>query len=451
MNQISSLHSPRLDQLNRDNLLTYFQNAWQLEDILLHSIVPDKAFYLNPDSLRNPLIFYLGHSAVFYINKLIQVKHLHQRINPDYEILFEIGVDPETPEELNTAIKDIYWPSVDQVWQYRSEVYDLICDIIKSLSINFPIDQSHPLWALMMSIEHQRIHIDTSSMLIRQLPIDQVKTPQHWQYAPSSYDSKIKPQMIQVSGGTVILGKPKDFPLYGWDSEYGCLPLEVNSFLASNYLVTNGEFLEFVKAGGYENSDYWDRDSWSWKQRYHVQHPKFWLPQERNYKYRAMFDEMSLPFDWPVEVNYYEAIAYCRWKGSNYRLMTEAEWQLATYGNQDNLTVIEPSKTPLYNLNLKWGSPSPVGYAEREQTEVRLYDMRGNVWQWLQSCFTPLPGFQPHPLYPDFSVPFFDHQHQMMLGGSWITQGTQSLKFYRNWFRPYFYQHAGFRLAQNLD
>jgi 5-histidylcysteine sulfoxide synthase len=449
MNQITSVLPPCLDQLTPEILLNYFQNAWQLEDLLFHSIIDPNTFYDNPDPLRNPLIFYLGHSAVFYINKLIQVDLLTQRINPEYEQLFEIGVDPETPEELKETIQTINWPSVEQVWQYRTKIYQRIGDVINSLKINFPIDQNHPLWALMMAIEHQRIHIDTSSMLIRQLPINQLKRSENWHYAPT-FKGKIEPKMIEIDGGTVILGKPKDFPLYGWDSEYGCLPVEVKPFLASNYLVTNGEFLEFVKTGGYDNSDYWDKKSYNWRQQYNIQHPKFWISHKDNYHYRAMFDEIVLPLDWPAEVNYYEAIAYCRWKGENYRLMTEAEWQLTTYGQKDSLTLLEYEPMTAYNLNLKWGSPTPVGYAEKEKTEVKLYDLRGNVWQWLKTFFAPLPGFQPHRLYLDFSEPFFDDQHPIMLGGAWITQGTQSFKFYRNWFRPYFYQHAGFRLAQNL-
>lgn len=95
---------PKLDSCNNQVILDYFENAWQLEDMLLKSLVGEDTFYINPDPLRNPLIFYLGHSAVFYINKLIRVGLLEKRINPDYEILFEIGVDPDKPEELNQAI-----------------------------------------------------------------------------------------------------------------------------------------------------------------------------------------------------------------------------------------------------------------------------------------------------------------------------------------------------------
>lgn len=204
----------------------------------------------------------------------------------------------------------------------------------------------------------------------------------------------------------------------------------------------------FVKEGGYDNQDYWDEASWQWKTQSNTQHPKFWLPQNGSYHYRAMFDEIELPFDWPVEVNHHEAMAYCRWDGKETRLMSEAEYHLATYNNDENKDLEE--ETGHYNLNLKFGSPSPVGWLKTAKSHSGLYDLRGNVWEWLSDRLNPLPGYQPHYLYEDNSSIFFDDRHQMMLGGSWITNGTEALKYYRNWFRPNFYQHAGFRIAKSV-
>jgi formylglycine-generating enzyme required for sulfatase activity len=58
--------------------------------------------------------------------------------------------------------------------------------------------------------------------------------------------------------------------------------------------------------------------------------------------------------------------------------------------------------------------------------------LRGNVWEWLGDTFYPLAEFQPHYLYEDQSAPFFDSKHQMMLGGSWATNGTMASSCYRN-------------------
>lgn len=433
---------PLLNNCSSQILLKYFENAWEIEETLMKSLVGEETFYLNPDPLRNRLIFYLGHSAVFYINKLIGVGLINKRINSHYETLFEIGVDPETPEELNAATQGISWPKVEEVWQYRQQARQVIAEVINNNKIHLPIDQEHPFWAVLMGIEHNRIHIETSSMLLRQLPIERLKCPPEWQYAPTNREIP-QNEMRFIPGGVVKLGKPWDDQTYGWDSEYGDRTVVVQPFLASKYLITNGEYLEFVQNDGYKNPEYWHSESWQWLQLDKIHHPKFWIPSPEGYRYRATFDEIDLPLDWPVEVNYYEAIAFCRWKGENFRLMSEAEWHQALIHSHSH-----DSSTP-HNLNLRFISSSPVGMFPPANHTIGLYDLRGNVWEWLGDTFNPLPGFKPHPLYQDQAAPFFDGKHQMMLGGSWATNGSMALPTYRNWFRPYFYQHAGFRIAQS--
>ena len=441
MDLLKSRQCPQLDKCDRQTLFNYFENSWELEEILMKSLVGEETFYINPDPLRNRLIFYLGHSAVFYINKLIRVGLLNQRINPDYEILFEIGVDPTTPEELDAAMQDVHWPEVEDVWQYRDKAKAEIAAVIQKTPLNLPIEQNHPLWALIMGMEHNRIHFETSSMLIRQLPVEKLERPECWQYATS--DGKVPDNdMIGVAGGVAELGKPENAPTYGWDSEYGNRKVEVKPFLASKYLITNGEFLKFVDDNGYENRDLWDEESWDWKTQYNIKHPKFWIPSNGSYKYRAMFDEIDLPLDWPVEVNHYEAMAYCSWKGKGIRLMSEAEWNVAAANCEEDQN---------FNLNVKFGSPSPVGILQNAENSSGLYDIRGNVWELLRDNFNSLPGFKPHPLYEDYSAPFFDTQHNIMLGGAWASTGTYASPSCRNWFRRNFYQHAGFRIAQDWD
>ena len=447
------MQPPDLHHCDRQDILAYFQRAWQIEDQLMKSLTSPQTFYLNPDPLRNLLIFYLGHSAVFYINKLVRVDLFTQRINPHFESLFEIGVDPEKPEEIASIFDNLRQVDVADVWAYRQQVHDRVSEFINNLAIALPISPAHPLWALMMAIEHQYIHIETSSMLIRQLPVETLQRPEGWQYAPANGYTKPN-EMIEITGGTVRFGKPQDSRIYGWDIEYGDRTVNVATFQASKYLITNAEFLEFVKDGGYENQNYWHESAWQWKIQHNIKHPKFWIPLNNQqpdeypqYKYRAMFDEIDMPFDFPVEVNHHEAIAYCRWKGNNFRLMSEAEYNLATYGTSGLLSP-QATDNSNFNLNLKFSSPSPVGYLETSPSPSGLSDLRGNVWEWLSDHLTPLSGYQSHYLYANYSAPYFDTKHNMMAGGSWITSGTEACQYYRNWFRPHFYQHAGFRIAK---
>ena len=246
-----------------------------------------------------------------------------------------------------------------------------------------------------------------------------------------------------MSGGTVSLGKPPSDPVFGWDNEYGSLTKEVHSFEVCKHLVTNEEYLEFVLSGSYMNREFWSEDGWEWRTRVGSEHPKFWVPEGDTFSYRAMFDEIPMPMDWPAEVNAHEAQAYCKWKGEGWRLMSEAEFAILTREEQDPLT------SGKYNLHFRFGSCTPVGYCQGETDENSCADLWGNVWDWLSDDFYPLPGFKIHYLYEDFSEIYMDAEHGMLLGGSWATAGAGASRYYRLWFRRYFYQHAGFRLARD--
>jgi len=446
MNNFILNHQPlNLQNCSQEEIINYLNSAWQTEDILFKTILKLDTFYLNPDPLRNPLIFYLGHSAVFYINKLVIVGLLNQGINPYYEKLFEMGVDPETPQELQEAIASRQWDTVDNIWQYRNQAYQTIINVIENTPLSLPINAESPWWAIIMGIEHQRIHVETSSMLIRQLPCELIAKPDISHYA-TSQGKPPQNEMIKLQGGIITLGNSIENNLYGWDVDFGNREIKVKPFAVNKYMITNSEFLEFVRENGYQNPHYWSESAWNWKENYQVNSPKFWLKKDDQYLYRAMFDELELPLDFPVEVNHYEATAYCNYLSQklarNFRLITEAEWHFASQGNEEISN---------YSLNFNYISPHAVGSLTQSKSKFDIYDLRGNIWEWLGDIFTPLANFKPHYLYADYSAPFFDNQHYLLKGGAWATNGYEATSFYRNWFRPYFYQHAGFRLAESID
>ncbi|MFT5780182.1 MAG: 5-histidylcysteine sulfoxide synthase [Crocinitomicaceae bacterium] len=431
-----------LDHTKRSDLKDYFENAWEIYEELFSAIRSESTFYLAPDSLRHPLIFYYGHTAVFYVNKLILSGMISHGINPRFEGLFAKGVDPELPEHLAAEFK---WPSVQEVREYRTEVYNLVWNVIDKMEIPEQTFSTDPIWNLHMAIEHDRIHFETSSVLIRQLNANQLERPSGWSYAPTFGFSE-EFELVHVKGGRVTLGKTEPSGLYGWDNEYGQLTLDVKPFYATKNLVTNGEFINFVKKGGYQKDKYWSKEGLEWKTRTSANLPKFWIKKAENYAYRAMFDEIEMPLDWPAEVNAYEALAYCNFKGPEFRLLSEAEFKLLTKNVHPK---VEPALSEQFNLQMKFGSPSPVGYFESQNGDA-FNDLYGNVWDWLSDSFYALPGFKEHAHYSDFSLPYFGDDHRMLLGGSWATSGTGASQFYRLWFRDYFYQHAGFRLAKTV-
>ena len=152
-----------------------------------------------------------------------------------------------------------------------------------------------------------------------------------------------------------------------------------------------------------------------------------------------------MPLEWPAEVNAFEAKAYLKQKGEEYRLLSETEFRYLT---ELQFNDEEPAISDQYNLKTKFFSPSPVGMMDQENAKIK--DLYGNVWDWLSDDFYPLEGFKAHKDYTDFSASYFDEYHRMLLGGSWASCGTGASKHYRSWFRDYFFQHAGFRIAKSL-
>jgi 5-histidylcysteine sulfoxide synthase/putative 4-mercaptohistidine N1-methyltranferase len=428
----------------RLELLDYFHATYDIDEALFRPLTSHEAFYIRAEALRHPLIFYLGHTAVFYINKLVAAKILNERIEPKYESLFAIGVDEMSWDDLNDAHYD--WPTVEDVLAYRQKVRDTVDRVIRSIPLTMPITWDNPAWALVMGIEHARIHLETSSVIIRQLPLNYVSPHPLWARCPNT-GTPPKNTLVTIPSGMAVLGKAKGHPLYGWDNEYGSFSARVDEFLAAKYLVSNREFLEFVEAGAYEQKELWTEEGWNWRTYRNQIHPLFWIRDGNSYRFRTMLEVIEMPWDWPAEVNYLEAKAFCNWKslqtGKPVRLPTEEEW----YRMRDRSEMPDQpywDKAP-GNVNLEhYASSCPV-------SEFRfgdLYDVIGNVWQWTETPIYGFDGFEVHPYYDDFSTPTFDAKHNLIKGGSWISTGNEATRDSRYAFRRHFFQHAGLRYVE---
>ena len=482
---LTSLPLPNLAVCTRQQALDYFDNSWTLTEVLFSGLQGEEAFFRPPyHSLRHPMIFYFGHPPALYINKLRVAGLIEKPLNPYFERLFETGVDEMRWDDLSK--NEMRWPRIQEVHAYRQQVYRIVRDVIEThpglASGHEPITQQHPLWALFMGFEHERIHLETSSVLIRELPLNLVQRPAEWPRLHPSVSRTTEGfpprvgrefpanDLISVPGQPVALGKPADWPSYGWDNEYGRRETAVQPFQASRYLVSNGEFHAFVTAGGYREPRYWSETGWDWRTFRNLKWPTFWAPDGpaglNHYKLRTLFEVIDMPWDWPVEVNYHEAKAYGAWlaeqEGAPCRLPSEAEHQALRDVQQRDAVTLGVEADPVmnfngaalarecgWNLNLAWSSSWPVNAGRA--TGAGFHDVFGNVWQWLEDHFNPLPGARVHPYYDDFSTPCYDGQHQMILGGSWASTGDEASLWARFHFRPHFFQHAGFRLVRSTD
>lgn len=439
---------PRTPNLNgsdvaatREALRTYFHSTFNRYEQLFETLVNERAYQVKPITLRHPLIFYFGHTATFFVNKLLLAGLLNERINPKFEAMFAVGVDEMSWDDLNDAHYD--WPSSAEVKHYRQQVREAIDTLIQTATLTLPIDWNHPWWAVIMCIEHERIHLETSSVLIRQQALALVQPHMAWQACTHSGNAPLN-ELVKIPAGVVHLDKEKGAPKYGWDNEYGLHEAHVAEFQASRYLVSHAEFLDFVADGGYTQDVFWDEEGLGWKNFAQAVHPTFWVRKGDTWYLRLMTEEVEMPWDWPAEVNYHEAKAFCRWKaektGLAIRLPSEDEWyRLYDFSGVDE---VADDQVATSNIHLDHAaSPCPVTAFRHGE----LYDVTGNVWQWTETPIYPFSGFAVHPLYDDFTTPTFDGKHNLIKGGSWISCGNETLHSARYAFRRHFFQHAGFR------
>ncbi len=429
----------------RQEVLNYFLKTFALDEKLYETLADENSFLSKGSPLRHPLIFYYGHTAVFYVNKLFIAGLIDERLSEKIESMCAIGVDEMSWDDLNEGNYD--WPSLNSIKDYRQNVKELVTEVILSAPLTLPITWNDPFWIVMMGIAHQRIHIETSSVLIRQLPLEKVKSVDMFKVCP--YQG-MAPQnaMVSFTGGDVALGKEKSNPYYGWDNEYGHKKVTVSSFKASQYLVSNQEYFEFIQEGGYQNDSYWTDEGVSWKSYTQADKPCFWVNKGETYYYRTLTEEIPMPWNWPVDINHLEAKAFCNWKSKKenkkIRMPSEAEWMLM----RNSMDLDQPTwpEAP-GNINLEyWASACPV---DQFKSSSGVYDLIGNVWQWTESPIAPFNGFEVHPDYDDFSVPTFDQKHNLIKGGSYFSTGNYALKDSRYAFRRHFFQHAGLRYIES--
>lgn len=431
----------------REEIKRYFINSWQTYESLFSLIQEDSAYFLRPEPLRHPLIFYFGHTATFYINKLILGKYINERLNEKLEAICAVGVDEMSWDDLDSRHYD--WPKVEEVRSYRKQVFELICGLIDTMPLTLPITQDSLAWVVLMGCEHERIHLETSSVIMRMLPLSCLKQDSAWQACPDTDGETPMNGLVTVKGKQLTLGKTDNEVTYGWDNEYGQLDVEVADFKASQFIVSNGEYLTFIQDGGYQTPEYWTEEGQNWLAYSQAKMPRFWVERNNRYFQRNLTNETALPLSWPVEVNYLEAKAFCNWRsqkeGVYCRLLTEAEW----YRMRENLAgeVHDWQEIPV-NTNLAfYASSCPVNRFESNG----LFDIAGNVWQWTESAIDGYNGFKVHPLYDDFSTPTFDGKHNLIKGGSWISTGNETIKASRYAFRRHFFQHAGFRYIESTN
>jgi ergothioneine biosynthesis protein EgtB len=430
----SRIHAAQAKKISAARL----EQSRQITDALF-PLLRSGVLYDRPIPERHRLIFYLGHLEAFDWNLIARQHFSWESFHPDFDKLFAFGIDPVDGGLPSDQPAD--WPREEEVRAYNARVRALLDPLI--------VETESTL--VHVAIEHRLMHAETLAYLIHQLPLDK-KMPQHQLRQSAVRIGVPVPRAVDIPAGAATLGQRRHEDLFGWDNEFEECSAVVQRFRADVFPVTNAQFLEFVRGGGYRDKAFWCAEDWSWKEHTQLVHPLFWRRSGDNWNLRTMFADIPLPGDWPVYVSHAEATAFARWAGK--QLPTEMQWHRMAYGTSgvedrrypwgDSAPTVERG-----NFNFERWDPEPVQAHPEGSSAFGVADLLGNGWEWTSTPFEPLPGFQPFSFYPGYSANFFDGKHYVMKGGSPRTAACMLRRSFRNWFQPHYpYIYAKFRCVE---
>jgi iron(II)-dependent oxidoreductase len=420
----------------QDRILLDRLDQARAETDKLFAIVRPDSLYDRPIPERHRIVFYIGHLEAFDWNLL---RSGVAPFDAALDQLFAFGIDPVDGGLPSDQPSD--WPAIEQVRRYASRVRQNLDTLIENNPMSVTL--------LHTAIEHRLMHAETLAYMLHQLPLER-KIRQRQADVPDR--DQPRAETIHIPEGRTTLGLSRTGTEFGWDNEYDAHSVNVPAFAIDRYKVNNGQFLDFLKSGGYQDRSLWTPADWEWKSASGVSHPAFWERVGDSWHLRTMFDEIPLPLSWPVYVSHAEASAYARWAGK--RLPTEAEWQRAAFGSNSGDERQYPwgddAPGPEHGyFDFDRWDPSPVDAFPAARSAFGLDGLIANGWEWTATPFGPFQGFKPHAFYEGYSANFFDGKHYVMKGGSPRTDKSMLRSSFRNWFQPHYpYVYAGFRCAE---
>ncbi|MEO7085567.1 MAG: ergothioneine biosynthesis protein EgtB [Gemmatimonadaceae bacterium] len=428
-----------LQQTLIDRLDEARRRTWELMAPL-----SDEDARLQHDVLMSPIVWDLGHIAGF--EELWLLRNLDGPV--------EFGEMPgmfnpfENPRRSRGSL-DL--PSLAECRALMDEVRARVVDRTASLTL----DLSNPLlrdgYVYSMVLQHEVQHNETILQTLQLKQGAPYAAPRRY-VVPARGEHIEVGSMVRFAGGCVRLGTDDRSAAY--DNERPSHLVQIQPFSIDVYPVTNGEYLEFMRDGGYARRELWSDAGWAWVQESNANSPKYWTRDGAGWCVRVMERTSAVDAMHPVcHVCFHEAEAFARFAGK--RLPTEAEWETAaSWDSAEGRARVfpwgnEPATPAHANVDQLSFGTAPVGSYEKNWSPLGCYGMIGDVWEWTSSDFAAYPGYQTFP-YPEYSEVFFGPDYKVLKGGSWATRPSAIRNSFRNWDYPIRRQiFSGFRLARD--
>ncbi|MEN0005803.1 MAG: ergothioneine biosynthesis protein EgtB [Bacteroidota bacterium] len=414
-----------------DNLLSQFQ---AVRSYSLNICAPLEAedFVVQPIIDVSPPKWHLGHTTWFFENFILlpQLED-YQLFDERLNYFFNSYYESQGPRILRSNRGNITRPGLDRILEYRQHVDQHLIAFLERQEDGILSKNIYDL--IELGLHHEQQH---QELLYTDIKYILGHNPIHPIYkAKTSIDTATaRPaQWLALEAGVYEIGH--DGTGFCFDNELGRHKTYIQDCLLQDRLVTNGEYLEFIEAGGCQQFEHWLSDGWEWLKGLDQRAPEYWFQQDGSWWQFTLHGLEKLDPNVPVtHISYYEADAYARWRG--YRLPTEQEWEVACRKYSPELT-------------------TKRGFAEAEQHHPEVaqegdYQFFGHTWEWTGSAYLAYPGYpRLKGALGEYNGKFMINQ-MVLRGGSCATSTSHIRLTYRNFFQAdKRWQFTGIRLAKD--
>ena len=377
----------------------------------------------------SPPKWHLAHTTWFFENFLLIPSHPDYReFHPRYNYLFNSYYEAVGERHPRPERGLLSRPTGEEVYHYRRHVDEFMLDLIDRADEQQWL-QIEPL--LTLGLHHEQQHQELLLTDIKHILGTNPLRPAYDTPRDHPPGSRAPAAWVAYPSGIAEIGFGDSG--FRYDNEEPRHRVHLEEYELANTLVTNGEYLKFMEAGGYQQSRCWLSDGWATVQEEKWNAPLYWERIDDRWWVMTLSGLKQLAENEPVShISYFEADAYARWR--DLRLPTEAEWETAAAHR-----AVEGN---LFDSGELHPRPAVAGGDEPAQ-------FFGDVWEWTQSPYTAYPGFRPaRGAVGEYNGKFMCNQF-VLRGGSCATSADHIRVTYRNFFPPQArWQFTGLRLAR---